>query len=102
MFRCLHPRKLTWIPKIIELVDRFLHCCKDNHNYNMEMVLKLQSLPEPLDVVLPDPLVELTPEAVVYHKKIFMRKKNELVIEEHSWFVWMWAVEIGGVVIYFY
>ena len=22
----------------IELVDRFLHCCKDNKNYNMEMV----------------------------------------------------------------
>ena len=38
----------------------------------MEMVPKnfLQNLPEPLDVVLPDPLVELTPEAVVYHKKI--------------------------------
>ena len=62
----------------IELVDRLLHCCKDNHNYNMEMVPKhfLQSLPEPLDVVLPDPLVELTPEAVVYHKKIFTRKKK--------------------------
>ena len=62
----------------IELVDRFLHCCKDNHNYNMEMVPKhfLQSLPEPRDVVLPDPLVELTPEAVVYHKKIFTRAKK--------------------------
>jgi len=62
----------------IELVDRFLHCCKDNHNYNLEMVPKhfLQSLPEPRDVVLPDPLVELTPEAVVYHKKIFTRAKK--------------------------
>ena len=62
----------------IELVDRFLHCCKDNHNYNLEMVPKhfLQSLPKPRDVVLPDPLVELTPEAVVYHKKIFTRAKK--------------------------
>ena len=60
----------------VELVDRFLHQCKDNHNYNMEMVPKhfLRDLPLPLDVILPNPLVELTPDAVVYHKKHFFRK----------------------------
>ena len=60
----------------VELVDRFLHQCKDNHNYNMEMVPKLflRELPLPLDVVFPDPLVELTPDAVVYHKKNFFRR----------------------------
>ena len=63
----------------VELVDRFLHHCKDNHNYNMEMVPKnfLRELPQPIDVILPNPLVELTPEAVVYHKKIFMRKSRQ-------------------------
>ena len=63
----------------VELVDRFLHHCKDNHNYNMEMVPKmfLRELPQPLGVVLPNPLVEFTPEAVVYHKKHFFRKKRQ-------------------------
>ena len=66
----------------VELVDRFLHCCKDNHNYNLEMVPKnfLRELPHALDVTLPDPLVELTPEAVVYHKKVFLRKKRSEVV----------------------
>ena len=66
----------------VELVDRFLHCCKDNHNYNMEMVptIFLQELPQTLDVTLPDPLVELTPEAVVYHKNFFLRKKRSEVV----------------------
>ena len=63
----------------VELVDRFLHHCKDNHNYNMEMVPKmfLRELPQPLGVELPNPLVEFTPEAVVYHKKHFFRKKRQ-------------------------
>ena len=62
----------------VELVDRFLHCCKDNHNYNLEMVPKnfLRDLPPSLDVTLPNPLVEFTPEAVVYHKKVFLRKNQ--------------------------
>ena len=63
----------------VDLVDRFLHHCKDNHNYNLEMVPGnfLRELPQPIDVILPNPLVELTPEAVIYHKKIFLRKKRQ-------------------------
>ena len=66
----------------VELVDRFLHCCKDNHHYNMEMVptIYLRDVPQPLDVTLPDPLVEFTPEAVVYHKKLFLRNKRTMTL----------------------
>ena len=75
---CIRRPTMLHADLTIELVERFLHCCKDNKNCNVEMVPKnfLQNLPEPLDVVLPDPLAELTPEAVVYHKKIFLRKKR--------------------------
>ena len=34
-------------------------------------------------------------------KRFSWGRKNEMVTEEHSWFIWMWAVEIGGVVITF-
>ena len=57
------------------LVDHFLHDCREQNNWNLPMIPKryLGSLPLPIQLDIPDGITELTPAAVEYHKKRFLR-----------------------------
>ena len=53
------------------LVDKFLHECREQNNWNLPLIPKryLESVPVPIALDIPDGITELTPAAVEYHKK---------------------------------
>ena len=57
------------------LVDRFLHGCREQNNWNLPMIPEkyLGSLPVPILIDIPYGIRELTPAAVEYHKRRFLK-----------------------------
>ena len=57
------------------LVDKYLHDCRELNNWNLSMIPRkyLGSLLVPISLDIPDGITELTPAAVEYHKRRFLK-----------------------------
>ena len=69
--------EMMWGKETMSLVDYFLHDCRKQNNWNLPLIPNkyLGSLPVPILLDIPDGIREITPAAVEYHKKRFLKTR---------------------------
>ena len=69
--------EMMWGKETMSLVDHFLHDCRKQNNWNLPLIPNkyLGCLPVPILLDIPDGIREITPAAVEYHKKRFLKTR---------------------------